>query len=119
MFDVRPVAAVTLAFVVACSSSPSKTEQIEDQERAALAPLKAKYPDIIMGYDFHGQSVDVSVDLNAMMSIDEPVEDAMKAQALRDWKSAWLATHPNEHGLLTVRIIDFRGNQESKETTRV
>jgi hypothetical protein len=119
MFDSRSIAGVMLAFVVACSSSPSKSDQIEDQERAALAPLKAKYPDVVMGYDFHGPSVDISVDLNAMTSMDEPVEDAMKAQALRDWKSAWVTAHPGQHGVLTVRILDFRGNQESKESTRV
>jgi hypothetical protein len=113
------VAAAAGLLLVSCSSPPSQEEQTEAAERAALAPLKAAFPDVIMGYDFHGKSVDVSVDLNAMMSMDEDTEDAMKARALRDWSSAWRAQHRKEHGVLTVRIMDFRGRVESSKSVRV
>jgi hypothetical protein len=115
----RALLCFSLALVTACSSPPSPQEQIANQEISALAPLKTKYPDVVMGFDVHGPGVDISIDLNGLISMDEPKEDAMKSEALTRWRDAWTAAHPHEHATLTVRFIDFKGNPESKQTVKV
>lgn len=83
-----------------------------------MTPLKDHYPDVVMGFDFHGNSVDVSVDVNSENDMDDSKDAAMKAEALRRWRSAWMQTHPGAHGTLTVRILDFRGTVYWKGTIR-
>lgn len=72
-----------------------------------------------MGYDFHGKAVNVSVDLQAYDEMDDDIEAAMQKRALHDWRAAWLWEHPRQHGVLTVRFLDFRANTITKETVRV
>jgi hypothetical protein len=111
----NPILGAALALLLAaCASQQSPAQRVESIERAAMTPLKTQYPDVIMGFDFHGTSVDVSVDINAMDQMDDDKEDAMRAAALRDWRNAWLQAHPHGHAKLTMRIINFRGVQESK-----
>jgi hypothetical protein len=108
------VAAIAIA---ACSSAPSPSEQSETAERAAMAPLKAAYPDVVMGFDINGPAVNIAIDLNGLISMDQDAEDAMKAKAVSQWRAAWLASHPHEHAKLTIRLIDFKGFPEFTQTT--
>ncbi len=112
-------AAPFLALILASCSSPSPQEQIDQRERDLMAPLKTKYPDVVMGYDFKGTTVDISIDPNAMLSLDEDAETSMKNAAVERWKSAWHATHNGQHGTVTVRLIDFRGTPYFKKSERV
>jgi hypothetical protein len=106
-------------FFSACSSPPSKDEQTETAERNAMTPLKQHYPGAVMGFDFHGPVVDVSVDLNGMMDLSDDEDAALKAEAVKRWRAAWEQTHPKQHAVLTVRILDFRGNVNWKRTIRI
>lgn len=117
----RSVALVVLTVLLAaCSSPQSPQERAEAQERAQLNDTyKARYPDVVMGFDFHGPSVDVSIDLQALISMDEDKEDTLKSDAIRAWRNAWTAAHPHEHALLTARIVDFKGNEEFRSTAHV
>ena len=110
------IAAVVVA-LTACNSQPSPDEQIETTERAVMQPLKTQYPDVVMGFDFHGTTADVSVDLNEEIQMDDAKEDAMRAEAVRDWREAWMRAHPHEHAHLLLRILDFRGNVSWKSAT--
>ena len=83
-----------------------------------MAPLKEKYPDVVMGFDFHGKTADVSVDLNQEEQMDDDKEDAMRKDAVTMWRSAWMASHPRQHGTLTVRFLDFRANVTWKKSVR-
>lgn len=80
--------------------------------------LKTKYPDVVMGFDFHDAAVDVSIDPNGMIALGEDGEAAMKAQILQRWKAAWLQTHPGAHTTVTVHLIDFRGKPYYTESTK-
>ena len=106
-----------LVLLAACSSPQSAQERAESQELAQLAPLKSQYPDVVMGFDFHGTTADVSVDLNEEIQMDDAKEDAMRAEAVRDWRQAWMRAHPHQHAHLLLRILDFRGNVSWKATT--
>ena len=116
--------AASLAFaallsLAACSAPPTPQQVRHASERTQLARLQNAYSGTIVGFDFHGTTVDVSVDLNQLYSISEDNENALKAATLRAWRSAWLQTHPHQHAALTVRFIDFRGNLESARSVKV
>lgn len=113
----RALYALAVLALSACSA-PSPQERIEATQRDAMAPLKAHYAEIVTGFDFQGNTLNVSIDPNAALDLDDDQEKAMRAEALRDWRGAWLRAHPNEHAQLTVRIIDFRGTQYWKGTTK-
>jgi hypothetical protein len=98
-----------LVALAACSPPPSAQERIAANETAALAPLKAKYPDIVVSFDPKGTRLDISIDANGYISTDDDAVAAFKARASHDWRAAWSASHPHQHGLLTVRLIDFIG----------
>lgn len=83
-----------------------------------MAPLKAAYPGAVMGFDFHGSRVDVSIDMNGLEDLDDDTEAAMKAKAVALWRSAWTASHPHRHEKLTVRLIDFQGRPQFTLTTK-
>lgn len=114
----RVAGLVAAALIAACSSSPNAAQETDAAERAAMAPLKSAYPDAVMGFDFHGTTVDVSIDLNGLVSLDEDTEAAMKKAAVARWHSTWMAAHPNQHATLTIRFIDFQGHPEFTETTK-
>jgi hypothetical protein len=107
-----------LALVTACAPHPSAQEQIGANEAAALAPLRAKYPSIVVAFDLKGTRLDVSIDANGYISTGDDVVNAFKARALRDWRAAWSAAHPHQHALLTVRLVDFVGRTWVTEHTK-
>ena len=98
-----------LVALAACAPHPSASEQLTARETAALAPLKAKYPDIVVAFAPQGTRLDISIDANGYISTGDDVVAAFKARASRDWRSAWIAAHPHQHALLTVRMTDFIG----------
>lgn len=108
-----------LCLVASGCSKPSDQAQVEQKERDLLAPLKTTYSDQVMGYDIKETTLDISIDANAVLSMDADAEDAMKGRALRDWKSTWVATHPGQHATVRVRMIDFRGTNYADESAKV
>jgi hypothetical protein len=111
-----------LAFMVAlstaCAPHPSAQEQIDAKETAALAPLKAKFPDIVVAFDPKGTRLDISIDANGYISTSDDDVNAFKARMSRDWRAAWSAAHPHQHALLTVRLVDFVGRTWVTEHTK-
>ena len=114
----RRVAGIATVVMMTACSGPSGTATLHAAERAAMTPLKASYPDVVMGFGFHGTTVDVSIDLNALLSMDEDAEAAMKAKTVTQWQTTWRASHPHRHGTLTVRFIDFHGHPDFTATTK-
>jgi hypothetical protein len=117
---VRTLGVVTfLVALGACSAPPSAQEQAANAEIAALAPLKAKYPGVVMGFDIpNDTTLAVSVDIQALVNAQDDNGKAMNADALARWRAAWQAQHPHQHAPLHVRIVDFRGNVILQGTAR-
>jgi hypothetical protein len=109
---------LTLALITACSPHPSAQEQIGAEETAALAPLRAKYPNIVVAFEPKGTRLDISIDANGYISTGDDEVNAFKARASRDWRAAWSAAHPHQHALLTVRLVDFVGRTWVTEHTK-
>ena len=102
-----------------CAPHPSPQEQIDAQETAALAPLKAAYPDIVVAFDMKGTTqLDISIDANGYISTGDNDVDKFKAAASHDWRIAWSAAHPHEHAVLTLRLVDFMGRTWVTEHVR-
>lgn len=102
--------ALLLILGSACAPQPSAQEQIDAKETAALAPLKAAYPDIVVAFNMKGTTqLDIAIDANGYISIGDNDVDKLKARASRDWRTVWSQAHPHQHALLTVRFVDFIG----------
>jgi hypothetical protein len=100
---------LTLAFGAACAPHPTAQEQIAATETTALAPLKVKYPDIVVAFAPNGTRLDISIDANGYISTGDDDVARFKASAAHDWLAAWSSAHPHQHALLTVRLMDFMG----------
>jgi hypothetical protein len=109
---------LTLALGTACAPHPTAQEQIDATETAALAPLKAKYPDIVVAFDPKGTRLDISIDANGYISIGDDDVERFKASASHDWLAAWTLAHPHQHAQLTVRLVDFMGRVWVTEHTK-
>lgn len=102
--------ALLLLLGAACAPHPSVQEQIDAQETATLAPLKAAYPDVITAFNMKGATqLDIAIDANGYISTGDNDVDKLKARVSRDWRAAWVQAHPHQHALLTVRLVDFMG----------
>lgn len=110
--------ALLLVALLASCAPPSPQAQIEDAERAAMTSLKTQNPDIIMGFDFHGSGVDVSIDVNQFVTLDPDDEAALEADALKRWRTVWIASHPRQHAKLTLRFLDFRGRVQYRGSAK-
>lgn len=111
--------ALVAALAAACTSSAQKPSA-EAEEIAAMAPLKHKYSDVVMGFDVHPPStLVVSVDLQSYIDTDDDTLAAMRRNALARWRAAWIAAHPHAHTTLHVRFIDFIGRKVATESTTV
>jgi hypothetical protein len=120
MNGVRAATWVALAVLFAGCSAPAPQQRTQDGELAAVAPLKHAYPGLVMGFDIHdSKTLVVSLDLQQYIEADDDTIAAMKRAALARWRSAWLAAHPHEHGVLHVRFIDFIGRKVATEESRV
>lgn len=107
--------------LTACSTTEklrASNDPITIKEQQQAAALKPRYKDVITGTDVQGNTLVVFVDLNNLYSMDEPAEDAMKADALARWKRIWSEAHPGKHAKLNVVLRDYYGNEVFRETTR-
>jgi hypothetical protein len=112
-------AACVLAPLAACSS-PSAHEQVVSTELAAVTPLKATYPGVLMGFDVRGETTLLaSLDLQGYNNTDDDVNAAMRKAVVDGWRRAWSAAHPGAHATLHVRFIDFIGRTIAEKTTSV
>jgi|SRR5689334_2831706 hypothetical protein len=109
------------AMPAACSTTDklrASDDPITTKEQQQAATLKPRYKDVIMGTDVKGETLVLYVDVNNLDSMDEPAEDAMKADALAQWKKIWLSNHPGKHAKVTVVLRDYFGNEVFTENTR-
>lgn len=116
------VLAAAGALLTACSTTEklrASSDAVTVKEQQESEALKPRYKDIVTGTDVKGQTLTVFVDVNNVDSMDEPAEDAMKADTLATWKRIWTASHPGQHGKLTVVLRDYFGNEVYTQSTRV
>jgi hypothetical protein len=107
--------------LTACSTTeklraPNDPVTLKEQDQAAA--LKPRYKGVITGTDVKGNTLTIYVDVDNLNSMDEPAEDAMKADALARWKRIWSAAHPRKHAKLEVVLRDYFGNEVFRETIR-
>lgn len=104
---------VFAAALAACSQTAAgpSGDPILVKEQSAVAPLKAKYKDVVTGTDVKDRTLIVYVDVENMYSMDEDAEAAMKADALARWKSVWSSAHPHKHGVLHLSLRDYYGKE--------
>jgi hypothetical protein len=120
MIDLRLAPLALVAALAAACTSPAQKPGAEVAEIAAMAPLKHKYSDVVMGFDVHPPStLVVSVDLQGYNDTDDDTLGAMRRDALARWRAAWIAAHPHAHATLHVRFIDFIGGKVATESTTV
>jgi hypothetical protein len=114
------LASLALVAVIVAACSPAQKPSAEADEIAAMAPLKHKYSDVVMGFDVHPPStLVISVDLQGYDDTDYDTLGAMRRDALARWRAAWIAAHPHAHATLYVRFIDFIGGKVAAESTTV
>jgi hypothetical protein len=120
MNDLRPLRSAFAALLLAACSSPAPQHGVTDAELAAVAPLKQRYAGIVMGFDIKpATTLIVSLDLQAYTDADDDTVAALKRDALARWRTAWVAAHPRERAVLSVRFIDFIGRNVASEATTV
>ncbi len=109
------------ALLAGCSqpAPPNAGEAIAARENQALASFKAQYQPVITGIDVKGATLDLFVDADRLISMDEPVEDQMKAQALQRWRALWKTDHPGKHATLRVRLRNYFGEEVFSESAKV
>lgn len=112
-------AAVFGCILAACSQPAHSVNPVLAKEQSAVAPLKAKYKDVITGVEVKDRTLILYVEPNAMYSMDEDSEAAMKADALDRWKKAWTSAHPREHGTLHLSVRDYFGRALSTSSVTV
>jgi hypothetical protein len=114
-------ALLAAALLAGCSQSAPQSagDALAARENQALAPLKATYKPAITGIDAKGTTLDLFVDADQLDSMDEPVEDQMKAQALQRWKTVWKADHSGQHATLRVRLRNYFGEEVFSESAKV
>jgi PBP1b-binding outer membrane lipoprotein LpoB len=113
------VAALACALGGCAQSAPRHADSVLQKEQNAVAPLKDKYKDVITGIDVKDRTLTLYVEPNAMYSMDEDAEAAMKSGALERWKKAWAAAHPHQHGTVRLVVRDYFGREISTATASV
>lgn len=114
----RLIAALLLLAVASCAVQPTPAERVEATEQASLAPLKAKYPDIVTAFDITGNRLDLAIDANGYIQTGDDKIDRFKADAANAWRTAWMKAHPHRHAMLTVRLMDFMNRDWATEHVR-
>ena len=114
-------ALAALAALTACSqpAPQSAAGAAAAREIAAVQPMKKACNPVITGFDAKGTTLDIFVDAEQLSQMDEPVEDKMKAEALRRWRAAWTANYPGKHATLRVRLRNYFGETEFSESAKV
>jgi hypothetical protein len=113
------VLAATVCALAACSAPAPKVNSAVAKEQAAVAPLKTRYKDVVTGVEVRDRTLVLYVEPNAMLSMDQGAEDAMKADALNRWKRAWSSTHPHKHATLKLSVRDYFGRVLSTSSATV
>jgi len=108
------------ALLAGCSQTApqSAADALAARENQALVPLKTQYKPVIAGIDVKGTTLDLFVDADLLNSMDESVEDQMKADALGRWRALWKANHPGKHATLRVRLRNYFGEEIFSESTK-
>lgn len=113
------VAAAAIVSLAACSS-PSPQEAAQNQELTTLTPLKQKYQDVVMGFDFKpDETLVVSLDLNNYNGMGDDDQDAMKKTIVATWHKAWQEAHPGQHATIHLKLMDFIGRTIGTETIKI
>jgi hypothetical protein len=86
---------------------------------AYMQPMRADSANTVVGFAVQGTRIDVAVDPNLWQALDDGGDQAIKTEALSRWKTAWSEENPGRHATLTVRLIDYRGHEFFRETTKV
>lgn len=109
------------ALLAGCSQSAPQSagDAVAAREVRGLAAFKAEYKPVITGVDVKGTTLDLFVDADQLNSMDEPVEDQMKSEALKRWQTIWKAGHPGQHATLRVRLRDYFGEEVFSESAKV
>lgn len=114
----RLTAAAAIVLLTACSS-PSPQEAAQNQELATLTPLKQKYQDVVMGFDFKpNETLVVSLDINNYNGMGDDDQDAMKKTIAATWRKAWQEAHPGTHATIRLKLMDFIGRTIGTETIK-
>jgi hypothetical protein len=100
-------------------NAPQRVDPTIAKEQSAVAPLKTKYKDVITGTDVKDRTLVLYVEPNAMYSMDEDSEAAMKADALHRWVTVWTQTHPHKHAVLRLDVRDYFGRRLSSSSATV
>jgi hypothetical protein len=120
MADMRCVASIALAALLAACSGPTPQQRAQTAELHDLETLKRQYPGVISGFDLRSQdTLIVSIDLQRYIEMDDDAVIALKRDALEGWRTAWIAQHAGEHATLHLRLIDFIGRKVADEATKV
>ena len=113
-------ALLALLVLAGCSQPAQNTaSDAAAREAGAFEPLKTKYKPVITGIDVKGTTLDLFVDADRLSSMDEPVEDQMKAEALTRWQKVWKADHAGRHATLRVRLRNYFGEVQFSESAKV
>ena len=121
MSTLRTIGAIAVlgCVLAACSSPAPSVNPVIAKEQSAVAPLKTKYKDVITGVEVKDRTLIMYVEPNAMSSMDEDSEAAMKADALARWKKAWAQAHPHQHGTVHLSVRDYFGRELSTSSASV
>jgi hypothetical protein len=121
MSTLRTLGAIAVfgCVLAACSSPAPSVNPVTAKEQSAVAPLKNTYKDVVTGVDVKGRTLILFVEPNAMYSMDEDAEAAMKADALARWKKAWSAAHPRQHATVRLSVRDYFGRELSSYTAAI
>lgn len=114
----RFIAAAAIVLLAACSS-PSPQEAAQNQELATLTPLKQKYQDVVVGFDFKpNETLIVSLDLQNYNGMGDDDQDAMKKAISATWRKAWQQAHPGQHATIHLKLMDFIGRTIGTEDVK-
>lgn len=100
-----------LGCAAAACSQPASVNPVQAKEEAAVAPLKARYKNVVTGTDVKDRTLILYVDVNNMLSMDEQAEIDMKAAALQRWKGVWSKAHAGKHGVVRLSVRDYYGKE--------
>lgn len=111
--------AVSALVLAGCAQQQPPANSTLVKEQGYVAPLKAKYNNVITGLDVKDRTLTIYVEPNAMYSMAEDAEAAMKADALHRWKAAWTSAHPRKHAVLRLIVRDYFGRELSSSSVNV
>ena len=112
---------LTAAALAACGGHKPTIDlaAVESQaETTAMAPLGINYPDVVMNVDPEGTTLTVKESPEGI-PWDRTTQEAVNTDGLKLWSAAWRASHPQEHGMLTLRFVSYKGPVIAQTTTKV